>query len=151
MITIRRAAPQEAEALSQIAFSAKAHWGYPKHWMEIWRSQFTFRPEYFERNEGWAAVLDDSLIAFYTIEERNGQAWIENLWIRPDHIGRGIGRRLFLHALDLARGRGYRVLRLESDPNAAGFYEKMGMYRIGERVSEIEGRPRILPLMEIEL
>lgn len=151
MVLIRRARPDEADVLSRIAFSAKAHWGYPKHWMEMWRSQFTFGPEYFEKNEGWAAVLDDFPVAFYTIEERNGQAWIENLWIRPDHIGQGIGRRLFLHATDLARGRGYRVLRLESDPNATGFYEKMGMYRIGERTSEIEGRPRILPLMEFEL
>jgi ribosomal protein S18 acetylase RimI-like enzyme len=59
--------------------------------------------------------------------------------------------RLFLHAIRLARQYRYKSLQLEADPNAVGFYEKMGMYKIGERRSEIESQPRILPVMEIEL
>ena len=30
-------------------------------------------------------------------------------------------------------------------------YENMGMYKIGERQSEVEGQPRILPVMEMKL
>jgi ribosomal protein S18 acetylase RimI-like enzyme len=66
-------------------------------------------------------------------------------------IGKGVGKTLFCHALELSRERGYRILHLEADPNAAGFYEKMGMYKVGERHSEVEGQPRILPIMEIRL
>jgi ribosomal protein S18 acetylase RimI-like enzyme len=151
MILIGRVLPSEADVLSQVALSAKAHWDYPEHWMKIWKPQLTFSPAYFEENESWAAEADNTPIAFYTLQDRNGNAWIENLWVLPEYIGRGVGKRLFLHATELARQRGYKSLQLEADPNAVGFYEKMGMYKIGERRSEVDGQPRILPIMEMGL
>lgn len=151
MISIRRAIPEEADALTQIALSAKAHWGYPKRWMEIWMPQLTFRPEYFEQNESWVAVEGTRLIAFYTLQEKDGIAWLENLWVVPQSMGKGAGKQLFLHAVELARGHGSKSLQLEADPNALGFYEKMGMYQIGERRSEVDGQPRSLPIMEMSL
>ena len=151
MISIRRAVPEEADVLTQIALSAKAHWGYPERWMEIWTPQLTFSQKYFEENESWLAVDNAKPIAFYTLQEKNGNAWIENLWVLPEYIGKGVGRRLFFHAGELARQRGYKTLQLEADPNAAAFYEKMGMHKIGERHSEIEGQPRRLPIMEMKL
>jgi ribosomal protein S18 acetylase RimI-like enzyme len=148
---IRPIHPEEADTLSEIAFSAKSHWRYPEHWMEMWRPQLTFTPEYFEATGGWVAVDKETAVGFYTLEEKNGNAWIENLWILPEYIGKGIGKALFLHGLEISRQRGYTILRLEADPNAAGFYEKMGMYKISERQYEIDGQLRILPTMEIRL
>ena len=151
MSTIRRVLPEEAEKLTQIALAAKRHWGYPERWIEIWTPQLTYDADYFVQNESWAAELDQGPVAFYTLLEKNGTAWLENLWVTPERIGKGIGRELFLHAVDLARERGYTLLQLEADPNAAGFYEKMGMHKIGERKSDVEGQPRALPIMEMML
>ena len=145
------AMPAQAEILTHIALSAKAHWGYPERWMELWQPQLTFGPGYFEENESWVAEIDQAPVGFYTLLEKDENAWIENLWVSPEAMGKGVGRRLFLHALDRSRQRGFVNLRLEADPNAAGFYEKMGMKKIGERLSEVEGQPRILPVMEIRL
>jgi ribosomal protein S18 acetylase RimI-like enzyme len=97
------------------------------------------------------AVVSETPVGFYTLEERNGNAWLENLWILPEYIGQGVGKQLFLHAAELSRQRGYRRLQLEADPNAVGFYEKMGMRKIEERHSEVEGQPRVLPIMELRL
>lgn len=151
MISIRRVNPKEADKLTEIALAAKSHWGYPERWMIMWTPALTFRPEYFEANESWAAEMDEQPVAFYTLLDKNGIAWIENLWVMPELIGKGLGRQLFDHAVRLARQRGYKILQLEADPNAWGFYEKMGMHRIGERRSEVDGQPRILPVMEMEL
>lgn len=151
MICIQRANPEQADQLTHIAMAAKAHWGYPDHWMEIWQPQLTFSPEYFMENESWAAVVNESLVGFYTLQVKNGKSWIENLWVLPEFIGKGIGKMLFLHAVELSRRRGNRVLQLEADPNALGFYEKMGMHKVGERRSEVDGHLRILPLMEMNL
>lgn len=148
---IDRAKPEQAEALSRIALASKRHWGYPDRWIELWKPQLTFNPVYFEENESWVAKTDNTPIAFYTLLERDGSAWLDNLWVLPEYIGQGVGKTLFLHALELSRQRGYKALRLEADPNAAGFYEKMGMKKIGERVSEVEGQQRILPIMELDL
>ena len=151
MIFIRTVSPPEADKLMQIALAAKRYWGYPEHWIELWTPQLTFDSGYFEENESWAAEVDGRPVAFYTLLDKNGIAWLENLWVMPELIGSGIGRQLFLHALQLSHSRGYKILQLEADPNAAGFYEKMGMHKIAERSYELEGRPRILPLMEMTL
>jgi len=149
-IHIRRALPEEADALTQMALSAKAHWGYSERWMEIWTPQLTFSPDYFRENETWVAEIGYQ-VAFYTLQERDGIAWIENLWVLPEYIGYGLGKQLFLHAMSRSLELGYKILQLEADPNAVGFYEKMGMHKIGERHSEVDGQPRSLPIMEIDL
>jgi len=90
-------------------------------------------------------------IAFSTVQERDGNFWIEHMWVLPEYMGKGIGKQLFAHTLDLVRQRGYQTLQLEADPNAVGFYKKMGLHIIGEHQYELDGQPRILPLMEIKL
>jgi ribosomal protein S18 acetylase RimI-like enzyme len=151
MDSIRRARREEAATLSQIALAAKRHWGYAERWIEHWKPQLTFSPEYFEEHESWVAETDQAPIAFYTLLEKDGNAWLDNLWVSPEFIGQGIGKKLFRHALEVAKQGGYKRLQLEADPNATGFYKKMGMKKIGERLSEVESQPRILPIMEIVL
>jgi GNAT superfamily N-acetyltransferase len=150
MISIRRTIPSEADALTRIALAAKRHWGYPERWMEIWSPQLTFDAAYFEANESWTAVSEEQPVGFYTLLDKDGVAWLENLWVTPEHMSRGIGRMLFQHSVQLAKLRGYKKFQLEADPNAAGFYEKMGMHKIAEQKYEVDGQPRILPLMEMK-
>ena len=38
---VRRAMPDEAEALTEIAHAAKRHWGYPENWIERWKANLT--------------------------------------------------------------------------------------------------------------
>lgn len=151
MISIRRIDPAQANDLSKIAFAAKAHWGYPERWMDMWIPQLTFNSAYFVEYESWAAFDEAKPVAFYTWEERRGNAWLENLWVVPEYMGQGIGKKLFLHAAEESRRRGYRRLQLEADPHAVGFYERMGMYKISERSYEIDGHLRVLPTMELRL
>ena len=151
MISIRCVDAEEADTLTQIALNAKRYWGYPERWIEIWTPQLTFDAEYFKANESWAAEMEGQPVGFYTLLDKNGIAWLENLFIAPEYIGKGIGRMLFEHASHLALQRGCKILRLEADPNASGFYEKMGMHKTGEQRSELDGLPRSLPLMEMEL
>ena len=151
MISIRHAKPEEAELLSQIAIAAKRHWKYPEHWMKLWIPQLTFGPAYFEEHESWAAELEGEVVAFYTLEERKGNAWLENIWVLPKYIGQGVGKELFRHGLSRSRELGYKSLRLEAEPNAVGFYQTMGMRQVGEHQYELDGQPRILPIMEISL
>ena len=152
MTTIRPVRPEEAEILSQIAITAKRHWNYPEQWMKLWIPQLTFGPAYFEANESWAAdSADHAVLAFYTLQDRDGIAWLENIWVLPTYMGQGVGKDLFTHALTRARERGFKTMRLEAEPNAIGFYEKMGMRKVGEYQYELDGQPRILPIMEINL
>jgi GNAT superfamily N-acetyltransferase len=66
-------------------------------------------------------------------------------------MGRGVGRALFEHALEQARRLGHRTLRIEADPNAEGFYTRMGARHVGVTVTNIEGQRRELPLLLYDL
>ncbi|HXC76915.1 MAG TPA: GNAT family N-acetyltransferase, partial [Candidatus Acidoferrum sp.] len=58
------------------------------------------------------------------------------------------GRLMWEEAVQQARDRGATRLTLESDPNAAGFYERMGARRTGSVTAPDTGRE--LPTYEIE-
>jgi GNAT superfamily N-acetyltransferase len=61
---------------------------------------------------------------------------LEDLWVLPAYIGRGVGRRLFRHAASQARMQGADAFELDADPHAEAFYQRMGCRVIGQRLSE---------------
>ncbi len=150
-IDIIRGLPEHASTLTEITIAAKRHWCYPEKWMEIWLPQLTIFEEYILENEVWVAVLDNILVAYYSLKQDDESLWLDNLWVLPESMGLGIGKQLFHHALERSRARNISILNIEADPNAQSFYEKMGARKIGERHSEVDGQPRILPVMEINL
>ena len=75
---------------------------------------------------------------------------LEHLWVLPEAMGRGIGRALFSHAVQRAKALGVQAIRIESDPYAEKFYERMGARRVGENRSEVDGQVRLLPVMQYE-
>ena len=151
MIFFKPAYPACAKILTEITISAKGHWGYPEKWMQAWIPSLTITAEYIMTHEIWMAVIEDRPIAYYSFEENEGRLWLDNLWVLPEYMGQGIGRMLFQHALERCKVLGVSILKIEADPNAQSFYERMGARKVGEHRTEIDGEPRILPVMEINL
>jgi len=46
---------------------------------------------------------------------------------------------------------GFRSLKIESDPNAEDFYQRMGARHVGASVTELEGQRRELPVLIYEI
>jgi GNAT superfamily N-acetyltransferase len=150
-LQIERARAEHASTLTEIAVIAKRHWKYPERWIELWTPSLTISPDYILQNETWMAVIDVKPAGFYSLHKDGESLWLDNLWVLPDFMGQGIGKQLFQHALKRSHVLGASVLKIEADPNAQSFYEKMGARKVGEHHSEVDGQPRILPLMEINL
>lgn len=148
---IVHAQPEHADILTQITIAAKRHWNYPEHWIQIWLPLLTITPEYISRYETWIATLNDKPVAYYSLKEAENDLWLDNLWVLPEQMGKGIGKELFVHALERSRKCGVSVIKIEADPNAQPFYEHMGARKIGKHHSEIDGQLRVLPVMEIKL
>jgi GNAT superfamily N-acetyltransferase len=146
-LEIHRAQPGDADALTRIAFAAKAHWGYPERWMERWRDALTITPEFIRRNEVHVATVEGEQAGFYALVGEGRRIELEHLWVLPERMGAGVGRALFEHAVRTAASLGAGVVGIEADPNAEGFYRQMGARRVGEIVYEIDGRERVLPLL----
>jgi GNAT superfamily N-acetyltransferase len=149
-LKIRKAESEEATALTEIAHQAKKHWGYPDHWIQHWQDDLTISPDFVHDNPVYVAEGEGSLLGFYALVIQNDKAALEHLWVAPGHIGTGVGKELFLHAMQNAARQNISEVEMESDPNAEGFYRKMGAHRIGETVSEIEGQTRALPRLTID-
>ncbi len=150
-VEIFRAGPDDADALTRIAFAAKSYWGYPGRWIEQWQEALTITPEFISDNEVYAAVFEEEMGGFYALVGRGREVELEHLWVLQEHIGTGIGRALFDHAVSRAAALGAAILSIEADPNAEGFYRRMGARRVGENVYEIEGHRRELPLLILDL
>ena len=99
----------------------------------------------------YAAISGGEPIGFYAFRGEGRELELHHLWVLPAWIGSGIGRLLFEHAMDRSASRGASIVEIEADPNAEGFYSRMGARRVGESVYEIEDQSRVLPLMAMEL
>lgn len=147
-MTIVRAKPQDAEALTAIAHAAKRHWSYRESWIAAWREILTMRPDFIAGNAAYCAIEQDRILGFYVLTREDDGIHLDHLWIQPIAMGRGIGRALFKHATAEAKTLGFNLIRIEADPNAEGFYKRMGATRVGTSVSQVEGERRELPLLE---
>lgn len=150
-LTLERARTEHAETLTRIAIESKRHWGYPETWIQIWIPQLTISPEYILKNETWLASINEEPSGFFALQEEKSSWWLDQLWVRPEAMGQGLGAFLFRHAKRRAKLCGASTLWIESDPNAQGFYEKMGARKVDESHIEVGGQLRVLPVMEINL
>ncbi len=141
----RNALPGEAEALTELTLASKRHWGYPEECIKIWTEELTIRPKYIEENTVALAQQGSDILGYFSIIEESprhvlrvgsyeaaGGFFLDNLFIHPAHIRRGVGRQLVALALAWCRERQVRRLHVVSDPNAKGFYEAMGAVYQGE-------------------
>ena len=147
---IVRADPDDAAALTEIAFTAKRHWRYPERWIESWRDILTVTPQLIAANPTFSAMEDNRIVGFYSLTTEPHPD-LTHLWVLPRAMGQGIGRALFGHAAGQAKALGFRGFRIEADPNAEGFYQRMGAKRAGSNRTEVEGEVRELPLLRYDL
>ena len=149
-VTIRRAVPEEAATLTQIALDAKRYWGYPEHWIQHWESDLTISSDFIREHHVYVADDEGEVRGFYALCVFDKNAELEHMWVTPSAIGTGVGKELFLDAMERAAALNVNAIELSADPNAAGFYSRMGATQIGETDSIIDGHLRKLPRMKID-
>lgn len=148
--SVRRAKPDEAGALTELALRSKAAWGYADEFMARAVDEMTISPEDVERDHVEVVELDGRVIGFYRLQRRDTMAWLEDLFIEPGLLRSGWGQRLLERASQVAREWGAAELELESDPNAEAFYVHLGARRVGLAESRVvPGRQ--LPVMRLRL
>ena len=147
---IRKASTEDHPQLTELAHESKRHWGYPENWISHWKDALTITPEYLEANQVFVAEDDQRIIGFYALVVSDNRAELDHMWVSPAHLGTGVGKALFVHAMRSAKGQNLSEVEILSDPNAEGFYQKMGAYRTGESVSEVDGQARVLPRLTID-
>jgi GNAT superfamily N-acetyltransferase len=145
-ITLRRARPDEARQLTELAVESKRYWGYPESLIELWRPDLEFTPASIRAQAVIVAELAGSLVGVSAVSGCGAAAELEGLWVRPAHMGHGVGRALFREAVAGARAQGAVSLVIASDPHAEPFYRRQGAVPAGSAPSTPAGRrlPRLV-------
>lgn len=147
----RPARVEECELLSDLAFRSKAVWGYPPDFMERCRAELTISPDVLDHDLVEVMELGGDVVGFYSLERESDEVVeLGHLFVDPGLVRRGHGRRLLERAARTALDLGFHTLRIQGDPNAEPFYQRMGARKVGTQPSaSIPGR--VLPLFELEL
>ena len=154
---IRAADPAEHQLLTVISFRSKSYWAYPEEYFQIWNDELTITPSYIQQNEVFVCELEEKVVGYYALVELTealvfsgveleAGLWLDHMFIRPESIGTGLGQTLFLHCRSRLSKREATRLNILADPNALGFYLKMGCVYCGDYPSSIPGRttPRLI-------
>jgi len=142
---IRRAGPSDADGIGDV-------------WLSSWRATFDFEPghpdqdvrrwlatELVPRHETWVAVetVDGSerVIGLMALSD----TMVEQLYIAPERIGEGLGRR-FIELAKTRRPDGLDLHCFAVNGRARQFYERYGFEAVafGDGSSNEERQPDIL-------
>lgn len=145
------AQPEDAQELTRIALAAKRYWGYPENWMAHWQEMLTITPRCVRENDAYKALQEGRIVGFYVLTNTPRQLELKHMWVDPAEIGHGIGRALMEHVIRQTADAELPNMEIESDPNAEGFYLKMGARRVGARIYKLEGQQRVLPLLFLSI
>ncbi|QDS36153.1 GNAT family N-acetyltransferase [Brevibacillus brevis] len=150
-MNIRRAKGHEASELSDLAYRSKAYWGYSDEFMEACRDDLTLSPAHIEEHEVYV-LEDEGIKGFMSLEkDAEQEQWLLGfLFMEPEAVGKGYGKALWQHMVEVAQKLDIPVINIHSDPYAEPFYLSRGAKRVGEIVSTVfPGRK--LPLLEVEI
>src|SRR5690348_13078092 len=125
-IEIRRATSNDAVRATEIAHSAKAHWGYPDEWLAAWENDLTIRDSDIERHATFVASLDGEIVGVCQLQRSDQHVFLEHVWVDPRAHRQGVGRALVEHA----RGEATGIIAIVADPYAEPFYLRLGARRV---------------------
>jgi len=84
----------------------------------------------------WVLEQDAQVLGYGVLSAAVGEAHLLNLCVAPEQQGKGHGRRLLTHFIDVARGHGAEAMFLEVRPSnyaAVALYESTGFNQVGSR------------------
>ncbi|HDR4899320.1 GNAT family N-acetyltransferase [Bacillus cereus] len=145
---IREALLSEANELSELALQSKATWDYSEEFILACKEDLTITEEYIKNNFVYVLENDNTKIGFFSFL-RNDKA-LDFLYIHLRYKGKGYGKILWEYVIEKANELGLKSFTIDSDPNAKGYYLKMGAKLIGETPSTVF-KDRLLPLLKYDV
>lgn len=149
-MTIRRAKPSEAAAITELGIWSKGYWGYSDEQMMTFRAELQITVDDIRVHPTFVACDGGRLLGYYSLVELDKttiELW--HLFVCRHEMNRGYGSELLRHAIEQARSTRYRRFVIQSDPNAVDFYNRHGITQVRQIPSSIPGRS--IPFLEMYL
>ena len=128
---LREPTPSELPALTSLCQRSKAHWGYPGDMLKAFVDELTVTPQNLAEDAIMLAEDKRGLAGVVQVSKQGDDAVLEKLFVEPERLGEGTGKILYVWACRVARENGAKHLVIDSDPDAATFYQHMGAVQDG--------------------
>lgn len=150
MIELRPPLADELTAASDLCLRSKGFWGYDAAFLRACLPELALTIEDIYANPTVVAQKCGTILGVAQVSDDGTASHLEKLFVDPDHMGKGLGRRLFDWAVFEACEIGATRLIVEADPDAVPFYEALGCREAGQAPSgSIPGR--VLPRLVLDL
>jgi GNAT superfamily N-acetyltransferase len=101
-------------------------------------------PEGLADGRTHVAEQDGSVVGFATWAETAGTIELEDLFVDPGHMRRGIATALVSCIADVLRARGAERLEVTANPHAMAFYHSAGFIDCGVAETNFGAAPRLV-------
>lgn len=149
MLKFELASSNDSQLLTDTAFKSKGTWNYTEDQMALWTDELTITKSYIEENKIYKILDNKNYIGFFAFIHSDEFIELDHFWLLPENTGKGYGTITFDFIKRTAQRLNYNILRVYSEPNANGFYSKMGGKLIQSKESKIKGR--FLDIYEFEI
>lgn len=123
-MTLRRAVPADTAALRAMMAASNGYERPAARAMIVAFAETWSVPE--GPHEIWLAEDAGVSVGFYALIPHGDDRELDLFFTDNTAQGTGLGRRLFTHMADRARALGAARVVISSNPEAAGFYRRMG-------------------------
>jgi len=101
-------------------------------------------PDGLAEGRTYVAEQDGSLIGFATWAEAGGTVELEDLFVDPGYMRRGVATALVGRIAEVLRARGVQRLEVTANPDALGFYRAAGFTDCGVAETDFGAAPRMV-------
>lgn len=131
-VHIRTAIPPDLDAIEAVLRAAAMVWEQDRPFLEAHPEAIVVPVELVSRGQVEVAVIAGSVVGFASHSLIDAVSWeVEDLFVRPELMRRGIGRRLVGEMTRAAEAAGCIRLEVTANPQAAGFYRALGFVDVG--------------------
>lgn len=128
-MTVRRAIPADTPALRVMMAGSNGYARPEARAMIVAFAEGWSVPE--GPHEVWVLEADGAIAGFHALIPHGDDLELDLFFTADAAQGTGVGRRLFDHMAERARALGAARVMISSNPEAAGFYRRMGAIDAG--------------------
>lgn len=150
MFIIRQAKSSEAALLTDIAARGESYWGVDPDFIESFITIYGVTEIFINENPTYVIEEEGKIIGFYGLSTKKEQTELEYLYMEPEYIGKGYGRHLWNHMIEYCKENGIDNIVFVTNPQARGFYTKLGAVEIG-LVESLVRKGRMVPKLKYSI
>lgn len=125
----RRASPADTAALRSLMATSNGYERPAARAMIVAFAEMWSVPD--GPHEVWLAEADGAIVGFFALIPHGADQELDLFFTANDAQGSGLGRRLFEAMAERAGALGAACVVISSNPEAAGFYRRMGAVDVG--------------------